>query len=658
MRILQAFVFAALIVGGTTAWADVETRKLNNGNLILEDIPEIPAELVSSLNRYQNTRSAVFTGWTGDGEGVFVKTRFGDVYQIHRVDTPGGARHQLTYDEEPIGSMLRQPEGSKIVFTRDAGGSEFSQLFLFDPDSGHQTMLTDGESRNTSLIWDRKGRRIAYQSTRRNGVANDIWVMDPEKPDDAAIALESQDGSWWMPAEFSASGSKLLLLEYVSVADSRVHVVDMDSGAVDLLAGGAEKISTNRPVAFDDEAEGYWLVTDQGGEFNQLAWQALDPAASPEIVTGDIRWNVDEALLSYDRRRMAFVVNENGRSALYLMDTASREYRRVASIPVGLIAALKFSPDDSRLGMILNTPRTPSDTFVLDLGDQPVESGALTRWTYSEVGGLDTSSFAVPELVSVPTFDKVGDEQREVPAWVYRPTDSKGPYPVVVSIHGGPEGQSRPAFSSTYQMWMKTLGVAVILPNVRGSTGYGKTYTSLDNGFKREDSVRDIGAVLDWIDTQPDLDSDRVAVFGGSYGGYMVLASAVHYSDRLSAVVDIVGISSFVTFLENTQDYRRDLRRAEYGDERDPEMRAHLNKISPVNNVEKMAVPMLIVQGENDPRVPVTEATQMVKALRNLNQEVWYMNALNEGHGYRKKENRDIYQQATVLFLETYLVGD
>jgi dipeptidyl aminopeptidase/acylaminoacyl peptidase len=207
-------------------------------------------------------------------------------------------------------------------------------------------------------------------------------------------------------------------------------------------------------------------------------------------------------------------------------------------------------------------------------------------------------------------------------------------------------------------MWIDKLGVAVIRPNVRGSRGYGKTYMSLDNGFKREDSVKDIGALLDWIETQPDLDSSRVAVSGGSYGGYMVLACAVHYSDRLKAVVDRVGISNFVTFLENTQDYRRDLRRVEYGDERDPKMRAHLQSISPLNNVDKMDVPIFIIQGENDPRVPVTEATQMVKALREQGDTVWYMNALNEGHGYRKRENRDVYQQATILFLQQYLVGN
>jgi dipeptidyl aminopeptidase/acylaminoacyl peptidase len=279
------------------------------------------------------------------------------------------------------------------------------------------------------------------------------------------------------------------------------------------------------------------------------------------------------------------------------------------------------------------------------------------RWTQSEVGGLDTTTFIEPELIEFPTFDDVDGAPRKIPAWIYRPRGS-GPFPVVVSIHGGPESQARPFFSSTYQLWLEKLGVAVIVPNVRGSAGYGKTYVALDNGFRREDSVKDIGALLDWIEAQPDLDQDRVAVFGGSYGGYMVLASAVHFSDRLKAAVDIVGISSFVTFLENTQDYRRDLRRVEYGDERDPEMRAHLEKISPVNSVDKIKVPLFVVQGENDPRVPVTESIQMVEALRQQGETVWYMNALNEGHGYRKKENRDIYQQATVLFLKTHLLSE
>jgi dipeptidyl aminopeptidase/acylaminoacyl peptidase len=479
--------------------------------------------------------------------------------------------------------------------------------------------------------------------------------MSPGNPQSAEIVIESQDGTWWGPAEFSASGSRLLATNYVSITDSRAYVVDLDTGSATLLAGGPGNEGVNYPVAFDDGNDGYWLITNQGSEFQRLAWQPLEPGAGVEVVTGDIDWDVSGAIVSRDRERMAFVVNENGRSAVYLLDPRSRKYRRVDNIPTGVAGNMAFSPDGRRLAMTLNTATTPSDTFVLELGKGALDHGALTRWTFSEVGGLDTTTFREPELVSYPTFDTVDGKPREIPAWVYKPA-GKGPFPVVVSIHGGPEAQSRPWFSSTYQMWLAKLGVAIVVPNVRGSAGYGKTYLGLDNGFKREDSVKDIGALLDWIATRPELDQERVAVFGGSYGGYMVLASAVHYSDRLKAAVDIVGISSFVTFLENTQDYRRDLRRVEYGDERDPAMRAHLEKISPLNNVEKISVPMFVVQGENDPRVPVTEATQMVAALREQGNTVWYMNALNEGHGYRKKENRDIFQQATVLFLQQYLV--
>ena len=639
------------------AVADAERRAANNGNLVMEDVPEIPVDIVDSLNRYQNVRSASFQTWSGDGKSLFINTRFGDVGQLHRVDMPMGARHQVTFYSEPVGEVARQPKGSSLVFTRDAGGSEFSQIFLLDPAGGDAHMITDGESRNGAVIWDREGRRLAYQSTRRNGASNDIWLADPDNPAGSRVVLESPDGSWWGPAEFSRTGTRVLVTNYVSITDSRVNLLDLDTGNVTLLAGGTTNPSVNVPLAFDDDNDGFWFITDRAGEFSVLAWQPLEEGAEPEYITKEIPWNVDGGAISHDRRRAAFTVNENGRTAVYLFDPRTREYRRIDSIPVGLVGGLEFSPDDARLAMTINTANSPSDTYVLELRAGALDYAELVRWTQSEVGGLDTTTFIEPELIEFPTFDEVGGAPRKIPAWIYRPRGS-GPFPVVVSIHGGPEGQARPAFTSTYQLWLEKLGVAVIVPNVRGSAGYGKTYVSLDNGFNREDSVKDIGALLDWIEVQPDLDQDRVAVFGGSYGGYMVLASAVHFSDRLKAAVDIVGISSFVTFLENTQDYRRDLRRVEYGDERDPEMRAHLEKISPVNNVEKIEVPLFVVQGENDPRVPVTESIQMVEALRQQGETVWYMNALNEGHGYRKKENRDIYQQATVLFLKTHLLSE
>jgi dipeptidyl aminopeptidase/acylaminoacyl peptidase len=656
-KTLTLVVGLSALCGSLVALADVTRTEANNGNLVMEDVPPIPQSIVADLNRYQNTRSAGFRGWDKEGEGIYVSTRFGDVSQVHYVGQPGGARTQLTFFDEPVGGLSRQPGGSKIVFTMDAGGSEFSQIFLLDPTGVEDAaMLTDGESRNGAVVWDRSGEWIAYQSTRRNGASNDIWMMDVNNPETAGVVLESPDGSWWGGVDFSPDNRHLLVLNYVGNMDSRVHLLDLESRTHRMLVGDPEKGGSNQPVGFDGDGKGFYYVTDSAGEFKQLAWQSLEDNAEPVIVTKDIPWHVEGGDLSDDGKRGAFTVNENGFSRLYLLDPATQEYRAVEGLPTGLVGSLEFSPDGTKLGMTLNTPQTPSDSFTLALGEGALDYGELSRWTFSEVGRLDTASFAVPELISYPTFDSGKGGPDSIPAWVYRP-DGAGPHPVIIVIHGGPEGQARPSFASTYQMWIDKLGAAVIRPNVRGSDGYGKHYLSLDNGFKREDSVKDIGALLDWIATQPDLDQDRVAVFGGSYGGYMVLASSVHYSDRLSAAVDVVGISNFVTFLENTQSYRRDLRRVEYGDERDPEMRKHLEAISPLNHVEKIKVPMFVVQGQNDPRVPVTEAEQIVAAMRANGQPVWYMNALNEGHGYRKKENRDIYGQAVVMFFREHLVG-
>ena len=607
-QLLNAALVFAWLAAGCAHAAEVTRTEANDGNLAMEDVPAIPQQLVDDLNRYQNVRSATFLDWSGsDGTressgGMYIATRFGDVDQVHRVEMPGGARRQLTFYEDPIDEVKRQPAGDLLVFTRDAGGNEFSQIFLLNPDDGDAEMLTDGESRNGAIVWDHQGEKFAYQSTRRNGASNDLWMMNPAEPAASEMILASPDGTWWGAVDFSDNGASLLIQNYVSIADARVHLLDLDSGNSSLLAGGDDAKSSNVPIGFDASGEGFWLVTDQGGEFQQLAWQSLDDGAKPQIVTAEIPWNVDGGALSHNRKRLAFVVNESGMSRLYLMDTNTRRYREVSDVPTGIAYGLAFSPDDRQLALTLNTPQTPSDSFVLELGNLPLEHGDLVRWTTSEVGGLDTEAFRTPELIHYPTFDEVDGEARQIPAWVYRPRgETAVPVPVIISIHGGPEGQARPYFNSTFQMWMDTLGVAVIAPNVRGSDGYGKSYLALDNGFKREDSVRDIGALLDWIAAQPDLDESRVAVYGGSYGGYMVLASSVHYSDRLRAAVDVVGISNFVTFLENTEDYRRDLRRAEYGDEREPQMRAHLEKISPLNNVGEIGIPHVHRAGRERP---------------------------------------------------------
>ena len=645
---MNKYFFTLCILVLVSTVSGQETRTENNGNLILEDVPAIPGSIKEDLSKYQNVRSAAFRGFNNQDEGLFISTRFGNVSQLHLVKSAGAARNQITYFQEPIGSVTMHPTKSSIAFTMDKGGTENAQIYLLNPESSSTQMLTDGISRNGGPLWSNAGNHIAFQSTKRNGSSNDVWMMPVDNPQKSELILESPDGTWWGAADWSEDDSKVLIQNYISIANSKAYIVDLLTKEKSLILGEKDSLSVNSALAFDENDKGIFFITNQYGEFNQLAYYEID-TSEVTVISKEISWDVDGFSISDDSKKAAFVVNENGYSSLYLLNPKSFEFKKVTSLPIGLIGGMQFNKDNKSLGLTLNTYLSPSDTYVLDLQYNALRYGKLTRWTFSEVGGLDTSKFAKPELIQYESFDG-----RKIPAFIYAKKNDS-PQPVIISIHGGPEGQARPSFSSTYQLWMANLGAAVITPNVRGSDGYGKEYLSLDNGFKREDSVKDIGALLDWIETQPHLDSNRVAVYGGSYGGYMVLASAVHYSNRLKAAVDIVGISNFVTFLKNTKDYRRDLRRVEYGDERNPDMEAFLQNISPNNNVDQIQVPMFVVQGENDPRVPVTEAEQVVKSLRDNGKKVWYMNALNEGHGYRKKENRDIYQQAVILFLKENL---
>ncbi len=397
------------------------------------------------------------------------------------------------------------------------------------------------------------------------------------------------------------------------------------------------------PMRYSADSKSIYLTSDARSEFLQLARVDADTLRYTWL-TPDIPWDVEEIAVDPRSGHVAFTVNEDGASGLYLLEN---DRPKRTPVEPGVITGLEFSPDGSKLGFTLARPEAPSDVFSLTLAD-----GQLTRWTFSETGGLPASTFVTPAAVHYKSFDG-----REIPAYVYKPRGASPARPaaVLISIHGGPEGQYRPLFSGIDQFYVNELGLAVIAPNVRGSSGYGKTYLKLDNAELREDSVRDIGALLDWIATQPDLDAHRVAVYGGSYGGYMVLASLTHYSDRIRAGVDIVGVASFNTMLKTTSAYRRDLRRAEYGDERDPKMQAFFRRIDPLNNAQKIHSALLVAHGRNDPRVPFTEAQQIVAKVRSNGKAVWTIYANNEGHGFQKKANRDYLNAAIALFLKQNL---
>ena len=632
-----------------------------------QEVPAVPEELVKKLEQYQNTRAAGFAGWDPAGKGILIRTRFGNSVQVHRVYVPEGRREQITFFEEPVsgaGFIPGDKEGG-ILLSMSQGGNENNQIYFLDRKDFRTTLLTDGKSRNSIQAAKEDGSQMVVGSNQRNGRDTDLYLADPRKAGSMEMLLEV-DRQFWNAVDWSPDGSTLLLSRFVSANESYPFLLDVKSRQKTELPRPAKEIAAYGPMAFTADGQHALVASDALGEFRRLA--RLDLASGIyEWLSEEIDWDVDEldvyvgqvsnlskkdgqvGNLSYGMA--AFTVNADGVSRLFLLEpTENAEFeRRELALPLGIVGSLEFSPDGKHLGFSLARPDAPADAYSLEIAN-----GEITRWTVSEVGGLNPANFIKPERIEFKSFDG-----RKIPAWYYKPKNASPDkkVPVLINIHGGPEGQSQPFFSGTTQFYLNEMGIAVIYPNVRGSSGYGKTYLKLDNADKRVDSVRDIGALLDWIATQSDLDASRVAVAGGSYGGYMVLASLTHFGDRIKAGIDSVGIANFNTFLANTSAYRQDLRRAEYGDERDEKMKEFFERISPANNVDKIQSWLLVSHGKNDPRVPFSEAEQIAEKVRAKGRPVWTVYADNEGHGFGKKENVDYLRTVEVMFLQKALLA-
>lgn len=617
-------------------------------NLKPEGLPPIRQDVFDAINRYNEFRTAALLDWAPGKREILVATRFGDVPQVHRVAFPGGARRQLTFFPDRVTQALYNPaNANEFLFRKDEGGAEFYQLYLDDVRTGKITLLTKGgRARNTSPIWSRDGKNIAFASTARDGQNSDIWMEDPHNPSSARILLQTNEPGWEI-SDWSTDAKQMLLTLEHSAVVSEVFLLDVATGQKQKLGPESPDAGWFNPK-FDNRGAGAFVISNAGGDNSQLA--AIDFATRKSTaLRPDLHWDVDDLAVSPDGRYLAYVVNEDGFGKLRIWDPSTRKSDAFLGIPDGVLNDLRWSTTGHDLGFTVASSHSPGDVYSLNLDDHQ-----LTRWTYSETGGLDANTFSTAQLIHWKSFDG-----RTISGFLYAPQPRfTGARPVIINIHGGPEGQSRPGYLGANNFYMNDLGIAMIYPNVRGSAGYGKAYLNLDNAMQREDSVKDIGALLDWIKTQPNLDSSRVMVTGGSYGGYMTLAVMTHYSDRVRCAVEQVGISNFRTFLEHTEAYRRDLRRVEYGDERDPKMRDFFETISPLNNAAKISKPMFIVAGRNDPRVPWTEGQQMTEALRKNNVPVWWLVAEDEGHGFAKKKNRDYLAAATAQFVQQYLLGN
>ena len=637
---------AVTLLLAATVFAQVDTVTPGD-NLVSAGIPPIQAAIAREVGRYTEFRSAALSSWNPARREMLITTRFGDVPQIHYVKFPGGARTQLTFFADRVaGASFGPKRDDYFLFSKDVGGGEWFQLYRYDRASGTITLLTDGKSRNILGPWSNAGDKLAYTSTRRNGKDLDLYVMNPKDPTSDRM-LAQVEGGGWLPIDWSPDDRAILVLEGISANESYLWLFDASTGTRKLLTpkGGTEQVCyTNAKLSKD--GKGIYVTTDKNSEFQRLAY--LDFSTNDyKFLTDYIAWDIDEFDLSRDGTKLAFIANENGVGILHLLNTATGKELPVPRLPMGIISGVQWHNDNKYLGFNLVSARSTSDVYSLD-----VSTGNVDRWTFSETGGLNIDNFSEPELITWKTFDG-----KTISGFLYRPPEQfTGKRPVVVNIHGGPEGQFRPGFLGRNNYLLNELGVAIIFPNIRGSSGYGKTFLKIDNGFLREDAYKDIGFLLDWIKAQPTLDGNRIMVTGGSYGGHMTLATATYYNDKIACSVDIVGPSNLVTFLEHTEGYRRDLRRVEYGDERDPKMRAFLEQIAPLNNAGKITKPMFVIQGRNDPRVPYTEAEQMVAILKNNQTPVWYLLAKDEGHGFAKKKNQDYQFYATVMFIREFLL--
>ena len=609
--------------------------------LTLDRVPAVPLAVRAATQPYLEFRSAAVVDWNPATRGLVIATRFGNATQLHEVARPGADRRQISFDDEPITSgSFGRGRDAPLVVAKDVGGGEFYQLYTLN--AGRLTLLTDGKSRNEGAVWDLEGRRVAYTSTRRNGTDSDIYIVDPRDPKSDRMVAQMA-GNGWRVTAFAPGGGHALVEHFRSIEQSQLFDLDVATGTLRPLTPPGAKVAY-AGAAYGADGTVY-VTSDEGSDFARLGRLGKDGHFTPlgRVETAD----VEDFVIADDGSFIVYAVNVGGASQLRRLDLRSGAVRTVP-LPPGVVSDLKIAPW-GQVAFTFASAQSPGDAFVLD------PDGRLTQWTASETGGLDPRANRTPELVTVKSFDGLA-----VSGFLYRPDPAKfhGPRPLLVNIHGGPEGQSRPGFIGRANYLVNELGIAIFLPNVRGSTGYGKTFVGLDNGpFKREDTVKDIGAFVDTLVKDPGLDPARFAEAGGSYGGYMCYASAIRYAARFRAAQCTVAISNFVTFLENTQSYRRDLRRVEYGDERDPVQRAKLIEISPLSHIGEIRAPLFIVTGGNDPRVPPSEAAQVVKAVRANGGEVWHMIAADEGHGYRKKANTDYQFWATTVFWEKYLLN-
>eukprot|EP01012_Entosiphon_sulcatum_P009343 TRINITY_DN15224_c0_g1_i2.p1 TRINITY_DN15224_c0_g1~~TRINITY_DN15224_c0_g1_i2.p1 ORF type:complete len:641 (-),score=91.03 TRINITY_DN15224_c0_g1_i2:984-2906(-) len=615
-----------------------------NTNLITYGLPDsISTKLNPAINKYRsNTDFPALIDWDKSNEAILLNG--GSV--VYKMKNNNGEINEKYKLEQSFGEFP-SPDKTKFLFLEDEDGDENFQLFLYDIKSKKTAKITEKGTRSTNPFWKPDGTKILYKSNKRKSSEADLYICNIAEPYNDKLLLENITDEAVI-YDWDVATNQILFAKIISENNKELFLYNITTGRLEQINQGKSNIAYSNAL-FIPKKNGCLILSDEGSEFLQLKFYSF-PNKTFQKIINNINWNIDEISLSKNRKYLAFTVNENGSSALYRMDTKYFLYKKINPIPEGIINNLKINNKGDKVAFNLY-----GSTFRRKVFSYDFNKNELSQFTNKNATPKPEFDFVKAEKILLPVIDSLSAISYTIPGFIYKPkTNSK--HPVYIDIHAGPEYQALPSFNKWHQYLVNELGIAIIVPNIRGSNGYGKSYMKADDIINRENAIKDIGALLDWIATQPDLDKDRVALFGESYGGFMVLSSLAHYPDKIRCGIDVVGISNIVTYLEKTRDYRKDLRRVEFGDERNPKIRDYLLRISPANNAEKIKSPLFIVQGYNDPRVNFQESEKMVQSLQQQKKIVWYLGAKNEGHGFHKSENVAMQMNAKILFLKKYLL--
>jgi dipeptidyl aminopeptidase/acylaminoacyl peptidase len=614
-------------------------------NLEVLGVPPVPVSLVAEVAPYTQMYGLPLAGWDPAKREIWLKGLSSATW-ISKVKEPGASPETSTiYIQSPgIYDIYFQPQYKYFAYTKDTDGNETFQLYLYEINGGDSKQLSDGKSRNTEPVWSNAGNQIVYSSSPLHADGVNLRVLNPFEPKTDRLLVQSS-GSYLKAYAWSPDDKQVVFCDFLSNTTSTLWLIEVSSGKKILLSPETDEKEFYDYPQFTKDGKAVFVLTDHGSDVRRIARIDL-PSSKFTYVSPPSHWDVDEFQLSPDNKTIAFTTNEDGISRLHLFDVITSKEISAPTTPLGVISDLKWHSNSIDLAFNLKSPRAANDVYAIN-----VRTGKAELWAKSVTSGVDPEKFSLPEVIHWSSFDK-----RNLSGFLYRPPAKfTGKRPVIIDIHGGPEEQYRPTFGYEHNYFLNELGVVKIYPNVRGSSGYGRRFLKLDNGLMRENAIKDIGALLDWIKTQPDLDADRVMVEGASYGGYLALSTAYVYSDRIRGTISDSGISNLATFVERTEGWRRGLQRSEFGDERDEKTKEFMERIAPLNNTSKIKKPLLLIQGQNDPRVPVAEMTKLMAATKERI-PVWYVLAKNEGHGFTQLNNRNYRLYATILFVKEFLL--